>query len=144
MAAGVSVTGMPREMGGLRESMSAFRKHHHEVGDALLNISGVGTIDGQPADKDEPRQPYVRQDYPKMVYHADGREEICATQADFNALRPKGFRAEPYPKVQIAMADPKAEKVALQKSLAEKDGQLATMADMLSKMQAQIDALAKK
>lgn len=144
MAANVSVSGMPREMGGLKESVVAFRKHHKEVGDALLNISGVDTATGQPTDKDEPRMPYVHQDWPRMVYHADGREEICVTERDFNALKPKGFREQPYPKVQVAMADPKTEKVELQKKLAEKEGQIATLQDTLTKLAARVEELAQK
>ena len=144
MAANVTVSGMPREMGGLKESITAFRKHHTEVGDALLNISGVSTVTGQPMDKDDPRMPYVHQEWPKMVYHADGREEVCVTPEDFHALRPKGFRMEPYPKAQVAMQDPKTEKVMLQKELKEKDGQIATLTDTLARLSARVEELAAK
>ena len=142
--ANVQVTGIQRTMGGTRESMTAFRKHHAEVADALLNISGIGTPDGQPVDKDEPRKAYEFQEWPKMVYHADGRQEVCVTPTDFNSLRPKGFRTEPYPTVQVAMLDPKAEKVEFQRQLSEKDGKIATLAEKLDRLAVQMEALTAK
>ena len=142
--ANVQVTGIQRTMGGLKESMTAFRKHHAEVADALLNISGVGTDGGQMVDKDEARKPYEHKEWPRMAYHADGREEVCVTPADFNALRPKGFRMEPYPKVQVALADPKSEKAELQRQLAEKDGKIATLAERMDRLQELLEQQASK
>src|SRR3954468_24126991 len=73
VSANVHVAGMQGNdgMGGLVESVSKFCKHHKEVGEALLNISGIETPTGGPVDKDEPRPAYQRQEFPKMVYHAE-------------------------------------------------------------------------
>lgn len=144
MAANVSVSGMPREMGGLKESIVAFRKHHTEVGAALLNISAVGTEDGLPHDKDDPRPDYTPQPFPKMVYHAEKGELTVYDDDELNeALRQK-YRKEPYAKPQVALADPKAEKVALQAELKHKDGQIAALNDGFQKALARLDALENK
>lgn len=126
----VSVMGQAdRPMGGLTESLAKFRKHHAEVGDALLNLSGIGTAAGQPVDKDEPRPDYVHREYPKLIYHADGREQMAADDKELKAAQKAGFRAEPYPKVQIALGDPKAEKKALEEKIAQLEGMIRTLAD---------------
>lgn len=143
MAANVSVSGMPREMGGLKESISAFRKHHHEVGGALLNISGVGTVEGKPVDKDEPRMTYDPKNhpFPKMIYHAEHGELVVNDQHELEeALRQK-YRLEPYLKPQVALADPKAEKLATDAKIKAQEGTINAQNDMLLKMQARLEAL---
>jgi hypothetical protein len=142
--ANVTVSGMPREMGGLKESQVAFMKHHKEVADALLNISGIGTIDGKPHDKDDPRPPYVHQDWPKMVYHAEHGELVVEDQHELDEALRQRYRPEPYLKPQVALADPRAEKFALQKELKEKDGQITTLADQMRRMQDQMTEMAAK
>ena len=134
--AGVQVAGMlAGKGGGLKESQVAFRKHFTEMGHALLNISGVGTIDGEPVDKDEDRLPYDPRanQWPKAAYHADGRFEVAVTATDMEELVSRGFRKEPYPKIQIAIGDPQAEKKELQRQLAEKTGQIAALTEAVQK-----------
>lgn len=142
--ANITVSGMPREMGGLKESQTAFRKHHIEVGDALLNVSGIGTIDGKPKDKDEPRPPYKKQDLPKMLYHPEKGEHICYSKAEVEEKLKTGWRKEPYRKPQVALEDPRAEKFALQKQLKEKDGQITALGDQLQRALDRLDRLESK
>ena len=91
MAAQVSVLGVQSGMGGLKESQAKFRKHHTEVGDALMNVSGVGTSTGQPVDKDEPRPGYQHQEYPKMLYKPN-EETIVKTATEFRSALAGGWR----------------------------------------------------
>ncbi len=139
--ANVTVSGMPREMGGLKESVTAFRKHWKDVGDALLNVSGIDTATGQPTDKDEPRMAYEYQPFPKMVFHAEHGELTVENQTELDEALTQKYRLEPYVKPQVHMGDPKAEKVALQKELKEKDGQITALGDALQKALSRLDAL---
>jgi len=132
---------MPREMGGLKESQNAFKKHHIEVGNALLNISGVGTADGEPKDKDDPRPAYIPQQFPKMIFHAEKGELVVEHQEELDLHLKRGYRLEPYPKPQVAIEDPKVEKAALQAQLKKKDGEIASLADTLQRAIARLDAL---
>ena len=142
--ANITVSGMPRTMGGQKESISAFRKHWIDVGNALLNVSGIDTATGEPTDKDEPRMPYVYQPFPKMVFHAEKGELTVENQFELDeALRQK-YRLEPYLKPQVAVQDPRVEKAELQKKLSEQSGQNTALADALQKALARIDALEAK
>lgn len=142
MSAGVSVAGMVTEgMGGLRESQAAFRKHHQEVGGALLNISGIDTATGGPVDKDETRPVYTYQAWPKMVYHADGRELKVNTEAEQQDAIRRGFRNEPYIKPRIAVNDPAAEKKALMDTNLQLQAQLTSTNDVLAKMAVRLEQL---
>ncbi len=139
---GVSVAGMVTDgMGGLKESQAAFRKHHQEVGEALLNISGIDTPTGGPVDKDETRVPYMHQEWPKMIYHADGRELIVHDDAERQDLFKRGFRNEPYPKPKIAVNDPATEKKALMDTNTQLQAQLTSTNDILAKMAARLEQL---
>jgi hypothetical protein len=141
--------------GGLKESLAKFNRHHNEEAGQLLNISGIDTVDERgnknvPVDKDDPRQPYVHQAFPRMVFHAERKpaigncepgEAVAVDQKELDALLAKGYRAEPYPRPQVHLEDPKQEKAALQRELREKDGELATLRDAAAKMMARLDAL---
>lgn len=131
MPAQITVIGMQREAGGLKESIGAFRKHHGEVATALLNISGIGTITGDPVDKDDPRMPYEYQEWPRMVYHGDGREVVVVDQDEFAEHIAVGFRAKPYPKPQVVVGNPAEEKKLLIDQLADRDAKLAKQNEML-------------
>lgn len=129
--------GVPREMGGLQESVVAFRKHHKEVGDALLNVT-------EGKDKDEDRPAYVRQPFPKMIYHPEKGELIVENDADLKLALKGGYRLEPYPKPQVALEDPKVEKLALEAKLKQKDGEIASLADLVQRLSSRLDALEKQ
>ena len=138
----VTVMGTPRAMPGLKGSLASFRKAEAERGDALLNIAGVGTIDGNPCDPEDPRPAYQRQEWPRMIYHADGREVIVNTTEEMKAKFDQGFRKEPYMRPQVAVLDPAAEKKLLIDQLAEEralraksDELLKQLADRLQSME---------
>lgn len=144
--ANVSVIGAINEgMGGLKESQSAFRKHHHDVGDALLNISGIGTVTGEAVDKDEPRPTYEHRDYPKMLFHANGSEKIVRNEREHKAAEKLEFRTTPYAKAQIHVGDPQAEKKELVDRNTQLQGQVSVLTENFEKLQAQLaELLAKK
>lgn len=118
--ANVQVTGLPREMPGLKGSLTTFRKHNTEVGDALLNLAGVGTATGGIADIEDPRPEYQHQSWPAMGYHPDGREAVAETSEEAKDLEAKGFRMrQPFPKPQVAVEDPKVEKARILQEAAD-------------------------
>lgn len=107
----VTVTGMTGARDtGLKESLVKFRAHWREMGDALLNISGIGTATGLPVNKDEDRIPYEHQPWPRLMYHADSREVLVADEKQVAAAVRDGFRKDPYARPQIAIADAATEK----------------------------------
>lgn len=130
-------------MGGLEESRAVFKKHSREVGDALLNLSGIGTMTGEPAKKDDERPGYDPRgnEFPAMIYHPEKGEEIVNTRAELDQMLKMGWREEPYIKPQVALEDPKTEKLMLQKQLKEKDGEIATLADKQSAMEREMAEL---
>ena len=141
----VSVIGQINEgMGGLKESLGAFRKHHIAVGDALLNISGVGTATGAPVDKHEARPPYKHDAYPAMLFHADGRQEIVEDAESEKELKELGFRPEPYLKPRVALHDPHQEKKELLDRNRELGAQVTILTETLQKLQEQVAALSNK
>ena len=143
MSANVTVAGLMTNegMGGLKESIAKFRKHHQEVGDALLNISGVGTGPGGAVDKDEARPVYQRQEFPKMIYHAEKGEHIVFDAAELAEHLDAGWRREPYPKAKVAVLDPASEKKALMDTNSQLQGQITLQNDLLAKMAARLEAL---
>lgn len=141
MSADIRVSGIDRPHGGLKEALAQTRKHFREVGDALLNVSGIGTADGKPVDKDDARPAYHYQEWPKMIYHADGREEIAATPIDWARFKERGFREEPYIKPQVEVLDPAAEKKVLMTERDQLRAQLNTQNDLLVRMADRLEAL---
>lgn len=145
MSAAVQVQGLPGKTtgGGTKEAQVKFRKHHVEVGDALLNLA-------EGVDQDEPRPAYVKQEFPMMVYHAEKGELIVSGQEDHvdgrlglkSALK-AGYRRQPYPKVAVAVLDPATEKLELLAKLKTKDGEIATLTDLVLKMNARLEKLEK-
>lgn len=130
--AGISVVGMMEEAPGIKGAMAKFVKHNQDCADAVRNVSGIGTATGKPVHQDEIRPAFVGSDYPRMVYHADGRDKLCHTVGEYNSfVRSKGFRDTPFPRVQVAIADPKTEKLELQTALRQKDGEIASQQEML-------------
>ncbi len=147
MANTVTVMGVAdRPMGGLKESLSVFTRHHAEVAGALLNISGIGTPDGEPLDKDDPRPQYNpdQHRWPTAMHHADGRVEQAQDKEAVAGLTKLGFRREPYRVPQVAVADPATEKKFLMDQLAEQRQQNNVLNDSLAKLQERLAALEAK
>jgi hypothetical protein len=141
--------------GGLKESLAKFTRHHQEEAGQLLNISGIDTVDERgnknvPVDKDDPRMPYVHQSFPVMVYHAERKpavgtcepgEAVAQNQEELDGLLRRGYRAEPYPRAQVQLEDPRQEKAALQQELKEKDGELARLRDENAKTRERLEVI---
>lgn len=141
MSGAVHVMGVPNQgMGGLKETLKRFTDHHHETGEVLCAISGVGMPGGIPGDKDDPRPAYQFQPWPTMVYHADGRFEPARNKEELAAWITKGFRREPYPKIQIEVLDPATEKKALKDENNQLRAQMARQADLMEKMIKRMEA----
>ncbi len=140
--ANVHVAGIQNDgMGGLKESQAKFRKHHADVGDALLNISGVDTVTGGIVDKDEPRPHYRPQPFPKMIYHAEKGELVVHDQQELEQYIGEGWRKEPYPRPKVVVMDPAVEKKAQMDESARLRGVIAQQNDLLEKMAARLEAL---
>lgn len=141
----VSVIGQDYDnVDGLAVSLAAHRKAHRENGDAILNLEDATRARAKglkgPA-KTDPRPPYVRQPFPKHLYHADGRDRVVPDPAALGAAKEEGFREQPYPVVRVAVGDPAAEKAALQKKLQESDGKLTAQNELLLQLQERLAAL---
>lgn len=132
---------------GLHEAMAEFVDHEEKRATALLNLAGVGI----PADKQaeaqknwrHARPPYnpdlPENQWPRMLYHADGRQIVVGGDKEEKASTIKGFQRQPFPVVQIAMEDPKLEKKLLQEQLRQKDGQIATLAEQVQLLMSRMD-----
>lgn len=135
--ANVSVMGGIATEGGLKEAQAVQRRHNAEVADALLNISGIGTADGEAAHKDDPRPAYAHQAFPKMLYKpapgVDGQKVVMHEQEMREAIG-SGWREEPYPVVQIAVLDPATEKKNLLDTNAQLQAQLIQMQEQMNKL----------
>jgi hypothetical protein len=108
-----------------------------------MNISGVNTPGGVPVDKDEDRMPYTYQPWPCMLFHHTKGESLAFSEDERQELLRSGYRAEPYPKAQVAIHDPATEKKQLLDSLQKKDGEIAQLGDVLAKALARLDTLEK-
>ena len=144
MPANMSVVGGLRQnVDPLKESHTAWKKNNEDMADGVLNIAGVGTPGGVPLSKDDPRTPYVRdhrskeQEWPKMLFHADGRNVTVNGKDDLEEATNKGFRLLPYPKVQVAVENPAQEKKELMATNRNLQGQIVSQ-------QEQIDVQAKQ
>lgn len=140
----VQLLGESWDHNGLEMSLATHVRAHEDNTKELLNIAG-GIRDKEnglkPRSQFAPLPAYVYQEFPKHVYHADGRDKAVPDVQALKAAKADGFREEPYPKVRVALGDPAAEKAALQAKLAESDGKIASQNDLIQKMFARLEAL---
>ncbi len=145
MSGAVQVQGLPGKAtgGGTKEAQVKFRKHHIEVGDALLNLA-------EGIDQDEPRPQYVKQEFPMMVYHpekgeliVEGMEDLPGGQLGLKSALKAGYRRQPFQKVAVAVLDPATEKLELLAKLRQKDGEIATLTDLVLKINTRLEKLEK-
>lgn len=118
--------GIQKGEGGFKESMKAFRTHHKEQGDQLLNIA-----DG--IDKDDARPAYIHKQFPKMLYKPTDEKVVMHEQEMKDAIE-TGWREEPYPRVQIAVLDPATEKRALIDRNGQMEAQIVLMQEQINKL----------
>lgn len=121
---------MGRPMGGTKESVAAFHKHHADLSRQLLNVS-------QGLDKDDPAPVYVKQEFPMMVYNPSGNL-IVNSREELQDAESRGYRQKPYPKPQVAMNDPKTEKVEALRREKELQGQLTAQQDEIAQLRAEM------
>lgn len=144
--ANVSVMGGISTEGGLKEAQAVQRRHNDEVAKALLNISGIDTVTGEPVHKDDPRPVYVHKQFPKMLYKPDPGEKgekVVLTSTEMAVALQDGWREEPYPKVQIAVLDPATEKKNLLDTNNQLQAQLVLQNELMQKMAARLEEIEK-
>jgi len=139
----VSAQEFNAEPGMLDESLDAFKTNEEKRARGLLNLVGVGTIDGKPAKLQAYRPEYVHQEYPRMVYHADGRDMIVDDAEEHEIMRQNGFRDRPWDKPRVAVADPGVEKKILQDKLQQKDGEIAILTEGVAELRDTVEQLMK-
>lgn len=146
---GVEVLGVANEGNGHGDTMDSFRTAEISNSKVLLNLAA-----GRKKNAPHPHYDPAHDDnaWPKMMFHPGlgertvGVSLVGITDEDARADKEKsnqkavaqakadGYRDEPYPKVQIALLDPAAEKKALQDKITEQDGKLVALSDMVSKL----------
>lgn len=125
---------------GLTESLAAFDKNNRETVDALMNISGVGTPEGKKVHHATPRQPYVVQPFPAMLYKPG--EEITVQNANEMAdAQRRGYRTEPYIKPQVELLDPAQEKKNLMETNKQLQAQQIVQAEEMAKLMKRLEEL---
>ncbi len=133
---------------GHEKSIAIFRRAHVENSNALLNHA-----EGLPVDAERPPYDPNHSDnkWPVMVHHAEKGELtvgkslvgvpdpmvrnkiIAANEKALKDALASGYRAEPYPKPQIAVLDPAAEKAELKRKNDELQGQITALTDRVNK-----------
>jgi hypothetical protein len=153
---GVEVLGVANEGAGHGDTMDSFRSAEISNSKVLLNLAAGRKKNAiaPPYDPD-----HSDNAWPKMMFHPGlgertvGKSLIGVTDEDERAAAEKankkaveqakadGYRETPYPKVQIAVLDPAAEKKALQDKITEQEGKLVALSETVNKLAA---AAAKK
>jgi hypothetical protein len=153
---GVEVLGVANEGNGHGDTMDSFRQAEIANSRILINLAN-GRKKNAPTPAYDPDHPDNAS--PKMMFHPGLGERIVGvslvglTDEDERTARERsnqkavaqakadGYREAPYPKVQIALLDPAAEKKALQDKLTEQSGQITALSEQVNKLLA---ASAKK
>lgn len=140
----VSVIGFNHDNSdGMAMALRVHADAHRLNGVALLNhadaVKAIAEGRKDVPKLSDPRPPYLKQEWPKHVYHADGRDKQVADKNDLKDAVAVGFRTEPYRAVRVAVLDPAIEKAKLQAEMAEKDGKIATLGDALATLTAKFD-----
>ncbi len=141
---------------GHAKSLVQFRKAHEENSNALVNL-----MEGKQADAIRPAYDPTHPDnkWPLMVHHAvkgelavgqsiKGIQEaglrkqmIQSNETQLAAALKSGYQLAPFPKVQIAMLSPEAEKAQLKKQNEDLQGQILMQQQAHDRLQAQVDSL---
>lgn len=131
------VAGMGAKVGGTKESVAAFRKHHEDLSRQLLNVA-------EGLDKDDPRPILAPQEYPMMIYSPRGSVVVKSAQ-ERDKYFEQGYRMQPYPKPQVLINDPKTEKLEMQRENKELRGQLTSQQDQINKLEQMLmESMAQK
>ncbi len=146
---GVEVLGVANEGNGHGDTMDSFRQAEITNSRVLLNLA-AGRKKNAIAPVYDPD--HADNAWPVMMFHPGLGERIVGTtllgvsdedaraaieKANLKAVaqaKADGYRDEPYPKVQIALLDPAAEKKALTDKLTEQGGQIVALSEMVNKL----------
>jgi hypothetical protein len=146
---GVEVLGVANEGNGHGDTMDAFRQAEISNSKVLLNLA-AGRKKNAVAPVYNPD--HADNAWPKMMFHPglgertvgvslvgvkDEDDRAAIEKSNLKAVaqaKADGYRDEPYPKVQIALLDPAAEKKAMQDKITDQDGKLVALAEMVSKL----------
>jgi hypothetical protein len=153
---GVEVLGVANEGNGHGDTMDSFRQAEISNSKVLLNLAA-----GRKKNAAHPVYDPDHSDnaWPKMMFHPglgertvgvtlvgvkDEDERAAIEKSNKKAVdqaKAEGYRDMPYPKVQIAVLDPAAEKKAMLDKNIELEGKLAVLTDQMNKLLAgQADA----
>ena len=135
----IQVFGGMQQAGGLKSAMKEHRLHNQKQADELLQLT-----DG--LDYNDPRAPYVPQDYPKMLFKPDPGEKgekVVLTAEEEAVAKQDGWRLEPYPRVQVAVLDPAQEKAEIMLKNSQLQSQLIQQGELLQKMAARLELIEK-
>lgn len=148
---GVEVLGVANEGNGHGDTMESFLQSEIANSKVLINLAA-----GRKKNAPHPHYDPDHSDnaWPKMLFHPGlgertvgkslvgvNDEEARTAQEKSNhkavaQAKADGYRDEPYPKVQIAVLDPAAEKKAMQDKLTEQSGQITALSEMVNKLMA--------
>jgi hypothetical protein len=146
---GVEVLGVANEGNGHGDTMDAFRQAETSNSKVLLNLA-AGRKKNAIAPVYNPD--HADNAWPKMLFHpglgertvgvtlvgkTDEDERAAVEKSNQKAVaqaKADGYREAPYPKVQIALLDPAAEKKALQDKITEQEGKLVALSETVNKL----------
>jgi hypothetical protein len=146
---GVEVLGVANEGNGHGDTMDSFRQAEISNSKVLLNLA-AGRKKNAIAPVYDPD--HADNAWPKMLFHPGlgertvGKSLVGTTDEDERAdieksnlkavaqAKVDGYRDAPYPKVQIALLDPAAEKKAMQDKIADQDGKLVALNEKFEKL----------
>lgn len=156
----VEVLGVQGEVDGYGDSMGAFRNANDSNSKVLLNIA-----DGKVGkNRHDPRPPHDHNhpdnQWPVWMHSPGGdklfgksvkgiddprvrQRVIAANEAAVEEAKKTGFRMEPYPKPQIAVLDPAAEKAAQEAKTRDLEAKLVAAHDLINKFTERLTALEK-
>lgn len=166
----VDVYGFGGEINGYGDAMDAFRGAEEQNARILLNLEDIrigrerGIDPNKLPKKNSLRAPYdpnhPDNKWPVMVYHAALGYKVIgqnlkgltgalrieaekANQVALKAAQAENWRLEQYPKPQVALLDPAAEKAALVARNVELEGKIVALTDSFTKLMARLDAIEK-
>lgn len=118
----------------LEESLEYFRDAHRKNSDEILNITEKR--------KKNAARVYVYRPYPKMTYHADGREVVIFSEEELESQTDLGFRTTPYIRPRVVVLSPAEEKASADKRFKEQEEMIRQLSDTLARMQISQEAAA--
>ena len=127
---GIQVLGGMQQAGGFKAAHKEHRQHWKKQGDEMLQLA-------EGLDHNEPRAGYVHQGFPQMLYKPDPGEKgekVVLSEIEMAVALQDGWRADPYPRVQVAVLDPATEKANLMDTNNRLQAQLVQQQEAVTRM----------